>query len=201
MLLILYLILIINKFLLYVYFKKGGIIMKREKIESVNRLINHGPLVVVSATYEDKTTFTPVAWNMPVAHSPALVGITVGKKNYLNTLIKSSKNFCLNILSIQETDLIVGLGSCSGRDTDKINKFGLKISKCKTIDTYYLENSLAHIETVLIKDVDIENLVNIFVGRADYAEAVEGSFSEVWNLDKVKPVHHLGGNNFCYAVK
>ncbi|MBP7653189.1 flavin reductase family protein [Candidatus Dependentiae bacterium] len=174
--------------------------MKKLNIEMSYRIINHGPLLVVSSEFKKKETFTPIAWNMPVEHTPPIIAITVSKENYVNFLIKKSKQFCLNVLEIENLDLIKKLGSVSGKDTDKISEFCLKTKKCKTIAASYMLNSAAVIECVLIKTISVEG-VDIFLGKTEYCSVSEKFCKTSWDAEKIRTIHHLGGGNFATIQK
>ncbi|HON56264.1 MAG TPA: flavin reductase family protein [bacterium] len=169
--------------------------LKKVDLKYTNRLINHGPLVIVSAENGYNRTFTPIAWNMPVEHSPALIALTIAKENFVNTLIKKSKEFCVNVPSIDYLDLVIKLGGVSGKDTDKVKDFKLKIKKCKKINCHYWSDAIAKIECKLIKTVSISE-VDIFIGEALYCSANENFKNDCWSADKLQTVHHLGNLNF-----
>ena len=174
--------------------------MKKIKLNLAYRLINHGPLIVASSKFNNNQTFTPIAWNMPVETEPALIALTISKENYVNYLIKKSKQFCLNILEIDHLDLIKKLGSVSGKDIDKISKFELKTKKCKKISASYLTEAEALIECSLYKTVSLEG-IDVFIGKCEYCAASEKFCGSCWDAGKVKTIHHLGGGNFATICK
>jgi len=169
--------------------------MKKIKNELAYRLINHGPLLVVSASYEKKETFTPIAWNMPVEHTPPLIAITVSKENFINKLIKKSREFSLNILDACFIPQIIKFGSVSGADKDKIKESKLSTKKCAKIKCRYIKESTAVIECILKKIINIGD-VDIFIGEAVFCRASDAFSAGVWDIKKIRTVHHLGGGKF-----
>ncbi|MDD5066440.1 MAG: flavin reductase family protein [bacterium] len=174
--------------------------MKKIDLKFTNRLINHGPLVVVSARYKARETFTPIAWNMPVEHDPPLVAVCISKENFVNSLIKRSKKFCINILESPYVREILKLGELSGRDGDKLKHVRLTKRKCLKIDVPYLAESSAVIECRLVRDVSLGD-VDIFIGRALYSQANEKFKTDLWDPIQLKTIHHLGKNVFATIIK
>lgn len=174
--------------------------MEKVNVQYANRLINHGPLVVVSSRYRDRETFTPIAWNMPVEHSPPLIALAVSKENYLNGLIRKSGQFSVNVLESPYVKDIVKLGSMSGKDGDKLSSVSLTRNPCLKIKASYLNESSAVIECKLVKDIPVEG-VNIFIGRAVFCQANEKFERDIWNPAKLKTIHHLGKNVFATIIK
>jgi len=174
--------------------------LKPVKKDKSYRLINHGPLVVVSSSDGKKETFTPIAWHMPVDFNPPLVAICVGKENFLDTLIRKSRVFCINILDAKFLSKIKKLGSVSGRDTDKLSLIGMKAIKCKKISCRYLVDSSGIIECKVKRIVALKG-VDIFIGKVLSASACSSFEKGVWNLSKIKTVHHLGGGFFAVTKK
>ncbi|MBN1899303.1 MAG: flavin reductase family protein [Spirochaetes bacterium] len=169
--------------------------MKKIDLKYAYRLINHGPLVVVSARYNNSETFTPISWNMPVEHEPPLVAITVSKENFVDQLIHRSKSFCLNILEAEHVRRIIRMGEVSGKDVDKIAMTGMSKAECKKINAPYLLQSIGVAECELIKTVTIEE-VDIFIARVVYARANDKFKNGLWDGSRIRTVHHLGKYKF-----
>jgi len=168
--------------------------MKSIKLKYATRLINHGPLLVVSSFYNEKQTFTPIMWNMPVEHEPPLVAVTISKENFVNKLIKKSKVFALNILEKEYLDKVIKLGEVSGKDVDKIKLTGFHIKKCKKINSNYIKEAIGILECELYKTIKIGD-VDIFIGKVVYCIANEKFKNNIWS-DEIKTIHHIGSLKF-----
>ncbi len=169
--------------------------MRKIKLSNAYKLINHGPLAVVSSAFNGKETWTPIAWNMPVDHTPPLFALTISKENFINILIKNSKIFSMNILSINYVEEIKKMGSLSGRETDKLKLTGLTAKKCEKINCRYINASEGVIECILKKKISVGN-VDIFIGEAVYCRASLSFSDSCWIPQKVKTIHHLGSKVF-----
>ncbi len=174
--------------------------MKEVKIKYAYRIINHGPLIVVSAQYKGKETYTPIAWHMPVEMDPPLLALCVGKENFVNTLIKKAKSFCINVLEKSYVEYIKKLGEVSGKDVDKLKLVNLSAEPCKKIKSNFLSVSSAIIECKLIKDIKMKD-VDIFIGRVLYCQANEKFTNNMWDPETIKTIHHLGSKVFVTTTK
>ncbi|MCK4603672.1 MAG: flavin reductase, partial [Deltaproteobacteria bacterium] len=47
-------------------------------VERANRLINHGPTVLVTSKYQEKANIMTAAWCMPTSHNPPMVAVSIG---------------------------------------------------------------------------------------------------------------------------
>jgi flavin reductase (DIM6/NTAB) family NADH-FMN oxidoreductase RutF len=65
----------------------------------------------------------PAAWHTPISAAPPLYGTLISPKRYTYDLLTKEKGFTVNFLKKDQAHLIAQLGSCSGRDMDKLNRF------------------------------------------------------------------------------
>ena len=174
--------------------------MKKEvKLGMATRLINHGPLVMVSSRYGDRMDVTPVAWNMPIEKDPPVILLEIGEKHFIYECIMATGDFVVNIPSAAMADIIVKCGSCSGRDTDKFESFGISRGQARSVSSPVMSEALAVLECELLRDEHLLKEYNLVPGRVKYAEAESGAFDEHWLFEKeeFKTIHHLGNRTFC----
>ena len=67
----------------------------------------------------------PAAWHTPISAKPPLYGVSVSPKRYTFELLMKAKGFTVNFLELAKADLVAGTGGCSGRDLEKVKKFGI----------------------------------------------------------------------------
>jgi flavin reductase (DIM6/NTAB) family NADH-FMN oxidoreductase RutF len=166
-----------------------------------NRLINSGQLVLVSSAYKDKSNIITLAWNMPLSHKSPLLGISIAKTHLSSELIEKAEEFIVNVPSLNLLDKLVYCGTHSGRDVDKFNQTGLTAKKANRLKlTPLVAECIGHLECYLrdIKEVGDHNL---FLGEVIHASAEEDLFLDVWQVDKVKLIYHLGGKFFTSSDK
>ena len=173
---------------------------KKVELDKVTRLINHGPVVLVSSSYDDRMDITPVAWHMPVSKDPPTIALEIHEKHFIYECIKKTGDFVINIPSRASSEDIVRCGSCSGRDVDKFAANGLTPEPSATIKSPRLGEALAFMECVLVEDEYLAKKYNMVLGEVKYAEAEEEAFRDHWlfKRDDMKTVHHLGDRTFCF---
>lgn len=175
--------------------------MKKEvSLDKAVRLINHGPVVMVSSLYDGKANITPVAWTMPAEKNPPKIVLEIGENHFIFDCILKTGDFVVNIPGKDMAEKIVQCGSCSGRDVNKFEEYGLTISPAKKVASPVLAEAVASLECTLVRDEHLLKEYNIVVGKVEYAEAEEEAFSEHWlfGKDEYKTIHHLGNRTFCF---
>lgn len=89
------------------------------------RLLNHGPLTLISSAHADQRNIMAAAWAMPVDFQPPKVAVVIDKSSHTRQLIEASGHFVLALPGQQLARTVLQLGSHSGRDIDKFAAFGL----------------------------------------------------------------------------
>jgi len=109
--------------------------MKEEiPLKFATRLINSGPLALISVKGEKRDNIMTIAWHTPLSHNPPLVACAVGRSNYTFELIDKAREFVLNIPPAKYIDEAVLCGTESGRDTDKFNEAHFTKMPAKAVD-------------------------------------------------------------------
>lgn len=169
--------------------------------DKANRIINSGQVVMVSCAYKNKANIITLAWNMPLSHKPALLGISVAKTHLSAELIRESEEFIVNVPSLDLLRSVVYCGTHSGREVDKFKETGLTPEKAnQLIKTPLVKECIGHLECYL-RDVKEVGDHFLFIGEVISASAQEDLFKETWQVDKVKLIFHLGGKFFTSSDK
>jgi flavin reductase (DIM6/NTAB) family NADH-FMN oxidoreductase RutF len=166
-------------------------------IERANRLINHGPTILVTSKFQNKANIMTAAWCMPVSHKPPMVAVAVGKSRFSHELILESGEFAINI---PHRDLLEVwyCGTNSGRTTDKFSLCGLTPVAGNCIATPLIAECLGAIECRLDSHPTAGDHT-VMVGEVLAVWAKPNVFHERLKVDKegARTLHHLGGNDFC----
>lgn len=169
--------------------------------EKANRIINAGEVILVSCAYKDKTNIITLAWNMPLSHKPPLLGISIAKTHLSAELIRKSEEFVVNVPDMDLLEGVIYCGTHSGREVDKFKEARLtKGTADRLIKTPIIKECIGHLECYL-RDVKDAGDHLLFIGEVIYASARKDLFSEVWQVDKVKLIFHLGGKFFTGSDK
>lgn len=173
--------------------------MKKEvPIGKANRLINHGPVVLISLLYNEKPNIFTVAWNMPISHSPMSLAIACGNSNYSTEGIKESCEFVINIPDLSLKEKVIQCGKSSGRDKDKFSEFNLTPLDSQKIKAFGIQECIGHMECIVSKTIEHTDHT-IFLAKVVCAVVDEDKWNfqeNIWQIDKAEILHHLGGPNF-----
>jgi flavin reductase (DIM6/NTAB) family NADH-FMN oxidoreductase RutF len=132
--------------------------MERMQISQAFTLMEPGPVVLVTTNDGKKNNIMTISWTMVVDFTPKFA-ITTGPWNYSYAALQKSKECVISIPTVDLIDKVVGVGTCSGADTDKFEKFGLTPVKGKHVRSPLIKECLANIECNVIEIVKKHNIV------------------------------------------
>jgi flavin reductase (DIM6/NTAB) family NADH-FMN oxidoreductase RutF len=162
------------------------------------RLVHPMHTVLVTCMGKDgKPNIITLAWAMPTSISPPLVAVSIAPRRYSHSLIEETKEFVVNIPTINILDATFYCGRVSGRDHDKFKEAGLTPLPARKVKPPIIKECIAHLECKLYGKFPTGDHT-IFVGEIVEAYANKECYSEMgYNLEKAKMVFHLGGNEFA----
>lgn len=132
--------------------------MKKMPLRKAFTLMESGPVVLVTTNDGRKNNVMTISWTMVVDFTPQFA-MTTGPWNYSFAALKKSKECVLAIPTVDLIDKVVGVGTCSGADTDKFEKFGLTPVKGKYVCASLIKECLANIECKVIDIIKRHNIV------------------------------------------
>ena len=159
--------------------------MRKMQLSKVFTLIESGPVVLVTTHDGKKNNIMTISWTMVVDFSP-MFAMTTGPWNYSFAALQKTKECVIAIPTVDMLDQVVGVGTCSGADTDKFENFGLTPVKGKHVNAPLIKECLANIECKVVDIVEKHNIV-VLEGVAAY---VENSRKEK------RTVHAVGDGTF-----
>jgi flavin reductase (DIM6/NTAB) family NADH-FMN oxidoreductase RutF len=148
-------------------------------------LIEPGPVVLVTTHDGHKDNIMTISWTMVLDFTPAFA-ITTGEWNHSYAALRRSRECVVAIPTVDLLDKVVGIGTCSGKDTDKFARFGLTPVRGKFVRPPLIKECLANMEC---KVVDIVKRHNIVV-----LEAV-AAYLDTGRKEK-RTVHAVGDGTF-----
>lgn len=173
--------------------------IKKVKVDlsSAYRLIHPMHVVLVSCRGKrGKVNIITLAWCMPTSRRPPMVAISVSPKRLSHKIIVGTKEFVVNVPTMDIVKETLFCGRRTGRRLDKFKETGLTPLKAKKVKPPIIKECIAHLECKLSQQVTTGDHT-IFVGEILTAYVNEGVFDETYNLKKVKPIYHLGGDEFA----
>lgn len=159
--------------------------MKRLRISKAFTLMEPGPVVLVTTNDGDKDNIMTISWTMVVDFTPAFA-ITTGPWNYSYAALRRSRECVIAIPTVDLIDQVVGVGTCSGADTDKFERFGLTPMKGKHVRAPLIRECLANIECRVVEIVRTHNIVVL--------EGVDAYFDE--SRKEKRTIHAVGDGTF-----
>ncbi|MBS7615750.1 flavin reductase family protein [Candidatus Bathyarchaeota archaeon] len=161
------------------------------------RLLHPMHTVLVSCVGKSgKPNIITLAWAMPTSINPPLVAISVAPRRHSHSLIEESKEFVVNIPTMEILNETFLCGSISGRDHDKFKEANLTPSPAKKVKTPIIKECVAHLECKLHSQFTAGDHT-IFVGEIVEAYANKDAFNDTYNIKEAKMIFHLGGNEFA----
>lgn len=132
--------------------------MRQLKLSRAFTLIEPGPVVLVTTHDGRKNNVMTISWTMVVDFTP-LFAITTGEWNYSFAALRKNKECVIAVPAVDLLDEVVGIGTCSGADTDKFAKFRLTPVRGKVVKAPLIRECLANIECKVIDIVARHNIV------------------------------------------
>lgn len=159
--------------------------MRQMKLGKAFTLIESGPVVLVTTHDGQRNNVMTISWTMVVDFRP-LFALTTGAWNYSFGALRQNRECVIAIPTVDLLDRVVGIGTCTGADTDKFAKFNLTPIPGRIVRAPLIRECLANIEC---KVVDIVRKHNIVV--------LEGVAAHVNSTRKEKrTIHAVGDGTF-----
>jgi flavin reductase (DIM6/NTAB) family NADH-FMN oxidoreductase RutF len=161
------------------------------------RLLHPMHTVLVSSVgRRGKPNIITLAWAMPTSISPPLLAISVSPRRYSYSLIEKTKEFVVNIPTMDILRETFFCGVVSGRERDKFKETGLTALPARKVRPPIIKECVAHLECKLHSQFQTGDHT-IFIGEVIEAYANKGAFTKKYNIKKAKMIMHLGGNEFA----
>jgi flavin reductase (DIM6/NTAB) family NADH-FMN oxidoreductase RutF len=159
--------------------------MKKLPIAKAFTLIEPGPVVLITTHDGNKSNIMTISWTMVVDFTPRFA-ITTGPWNYSFAALRKTKECVIAIPTVDLIDTVVGIGTCSGADTDKFEKFALSPVKGKHVQAPLIKECVANIECKVV-DIVKKHSIIVLDGLAAYTDPAR---------KKQRTVHAVGDGTF-----
>ena len=174
-----------------------------------NRLINHGPTVLVSAMHAGRRNVMAAAWSMPVEFEPPRIAVVIDKSTYTRELVLASGMLALNLPCAAIVDLAYTVGSVSGRDdddADKFERYGIGRFDGPALGLPLVEGCVGWLECRVIREPHAEAAYDTFFCEVVSAQADARVFANGrWSLRDdnaaLHTLHHLGAGLFALPAR
>ena len=132
--------------------------MRTLKLSRAFTLIEPGPVVLVTTRDRGRDNVMTISWTMVVDFTP-LFAITTGAWNHSYAALRRTRECVLAIPTVDLLDTVVGIGTCSGADTDKFARFGLTPRRGRVVAAPLIAECVANVECRVIDMVKRHDIV------------------------------------------
>ena len=163
------------------------------------RLLNHGPLTLISSAHADQRNIMAAAWAMPVDFQPPKVAVVIDRTTFTRELIEASGEFVLAVPGRAIAAQVLAVGSRSGRDGDKFAALGLEALPAAQVAAPLPAGCIGWLECRVIPEPHIQQAYDLFLGEVLAAWADPAVFSAGrWHFggDEQRSIHYVAGGQF-----
>lgn len=162
--------------------------MKQLPPSQTYRLLEPGPIVLVSTSQDGTPNVMTMGFHMMIQHDPPLIGCVIGPWNHSQAALRKTGECVIAIPGLDLAETVVDIGNCSGDTVKKFPEFGLKTAKAKDVAAPLLSDCLANIEC-RVADDGLRDRYDMFILEA----------TRVWINESRKErrtLHHRGDGSF-----
>ncbi len=167
-------------------------------VTDARRMLNCGPLAIVTTSWRAMTNAAPIAWTTPLSMAPPLVGCVIHPHRHTADMIRFSEEFAINIAGPRLLKQAAFLGSQTGLNNNKLESSALEAFGAMRIDAPLIEGCLAWIECGL-RDVIPTGDHTLFVGEVLRVQALDEAYAGNWLLEtpEFSPLTYVGGTTYA----
>lgn len=132
--------------------------MRQLKLSKAFTLMESGPVILVTTHDGGQDNIMTISWTMVMDFTPVFA-ITTGEWNYSYAALRKHRECVIAIPTVDLLDKVVGIGTCSGADTDKFARFKLTRVAARHVKPPLIRECVANIECQVIDIVERHNIV------------------------------------------
>jgi flavin reductase (DIM6/NTAB) family NADH-FMN oxidoreductase RutF len=167
------------------------------KLSTAYKLLHPMHTVLVSCAGKNgKPNIITLAWAMPTSINPPLVAISVAPRRHSYGIIEKTKQFVINVPTMDILNETLFCGRTSGKNHDKFKETGLIRSRSRKVKPPIIKECVAHLECKLYSQFTTGDHA-IFIGKIIEAYVDKEVFTEKYDLKKARMIFHLGANDFA----
>jgi len=160
-------------------------------VSNVRRLLEPGPVVLVSSAWKGETNIMTMGWHMVMEFSPSLIGCLISSGNHSFELVRRSRQCVINVPTVDIARQVVGVGNCSGASVDKFERFGFTPVAASEVKAPLIAECYASLECRLA-DARLVSKYNVFIFEVVKAHAATAP-------KYPRTIHYYGDGMFMVA--
>ena len=109
--------------------------MNKINLPQEAKLTSPNPVSLVCTQKPDgSTNLATVSWWTYLSFNPNMIGYAMAKTSYSGEMVRNNKKDILTIPGTEIAEAVMGCGSTTGRDTDKVAQFGIELTEVEGSD-------------------------------------------------------------------
>ncbi len=109
--------------------------MNKINLPQAAKLTSPNPVSLVCTQKPDgSTNLATVSWWTYLSFNPNMIGYAMAKTSYSGEMVRNTKKVILTIPGTEIAEAVMGCGSTTGRDTDKVAQFGIELTEVEGSD-------------------------------------------------------------------
>ncbi|WP_328862885.1 flavin reductase family protein [Streptomyces sp. NBC_00306] len=139
--------------------------LQEHPLNQVHRLIEPGPVILVTTRHEGIPNVMTNGFNMMVRHEPPLIGCTIGPWDHSYAALRATDECVISIPGSELAEIVVDVGNCSGQEVDKFQTFDLTPVDAESVQAPLIAECFANIECRVV-DTALVDSYDLFVLEA-----------------------------------
>jgi len=160
-------------------------------LSQVYRLLEPGPVVLVTSAREETPNVMTMSWHMMVDFEPPIVACVLSNGDFTYDILKETRECVINIPTVELAKQVVACGNTSGRTLDKFRKFGLTPLAASQVAAPLISECYASLECKVI-DASMVDKYGLFI-----LEVVKAWIDR--SKKNPRTIHHCGRGVFMVA--
>ncbi|HYI16988.1 MAG TPA: flavin reductase family protein [Thermomicrobiales bacterium] len=167
-------------------------------IRDANRLLQPGPVALITSRFKSADNVMTAAWMMPVSLDPPLLAVAIHPGRLTHEYVSKSEFFALNIPTADLLGAVHSCGMLTGREGDKFEAAGLTPVDATQLELPLIDECVAHIECGVVSRTALGDH-DLFIAQPLAVVALDEAFNERWLVesDAGQIVHHLRADYYA----
>ena len=132
--------------------------LKEYPLNRVFTLIEPGPVLLVTTAEGRRKNIMTITWSMAMSFAPKF-GIVTGPWNHSFDIMMKTRECVVAVPGVDLIDKVIGIGTCSGTDTDKFKKFSLTAKPAQAVKAPLVAECLFNLECRVADYVDAHGII------------------------------------------
>ncbi|UDQ91923.1 flavin reductase family protein [Xanthobacter autotrophicus] len=136
--------------------------MKELPLAEVYKLIEPGPVVLLTTAARGRANVMAMSWHMMVEFTPPLIACIVSSADFSFRALRTTKECVIAIPAVALAEKVVAVGNCSGEEMDKFSTVGLTPVPGALVQAPLVAECFANLECRVV-ETRLVNRFNLFV--------------------------------------